>query len=202
MIGKLESMETKTYGIFFLKAAEQFSYPQNPMLCQNSNWAWKTVAMLPALAAETIMGPTLAHKYKHTHPRSSIRLKERKPKGNGADEVFETENRNVWTLWIKGVFLSTVHTIVSNILICVLFLRQNPTKSTQWHHLKPIFSAGSVSHYRDTELYSCLWSDGLHLRNEGDGTGIHAEEEQLKSGSLQMYSMKQKMQRLPLPGSI
>lgn len=56
MSGKLESMETKTYGIFFLKAAEQFSYPQIPMVCQNSNWAWKTVATLPALAAETIMG--------------------------------------------------------------------------------------------------------------------------------------------------
>lgn len=28
--------------------------------------------MLLALAAETIMGPTHAHKYKHTHPRSSI----------------------------------------------------------------------------------------------------------------------------------
>lgn len=56
MSGKLESMETKTYGIFFLKAVEQFSYPQIPMVCQNSNWAWKTVATLPALAVETIMG--------------------------------------------------------------------------------------------------------------------------------------------------
>lgn len=46
------------WNFFFLKAAEQFSYPQIPRLCQNSNWAWKTVAVLPALAVETIMGYT------------------------------------------------------------------------------------------------------------------------------------------------
>lgn len=119
MSGKLENMETKTYGFFFLKVAEQFSYPQIPKVCQNSNWAWKTVAMLPAVAAETIMG---LHKYKHAHPGSSIGPKERKPRGSGAGEGFETENSTVWTLSVKGVvFLSTAHTFVNNALICILF---------------------------------------------------------------------------------
>lgn len=67
MSGKLENMETKTYGFFFLKVAEQFSYPQIPKVCQNSNWAWKTVAMLPAVAVETIMGL-----HKHTNTSTHI----------------------------------------------------------------------------------------------------------------------------------
>jgi len=42
------------------------------MLCQNTNSVLKTIAILPALAVETIMGLTDAHKYKPTHPSSII----------------------------------------------------------------------------------------------------------------------------------
>lgn len=90
MSGKLESMETKIYGIFFLKAAEQFSYPQIPMLCQNSNWAWKTVATLPALAVETIMG---LHMHTNTSTPILGAASDLKKENQGEMELMNTGNR-------------------------------------------------------------------------------------------------------------
>ena len=106
--------------------------------------------------------------------------------------MFEIEYRNVWSLSIKVLFLSTVHSFLSNVLIYTLFLRQNVTGLT--YSLLPPFESHFQCWFCVTWYWQGLCSDGLGLSTSGheeDGTGIHAEEEHLKTAScLQMRSRK------------
>lgn len=123
--------------IFSLRLLSSFHTPKYECFAKIVTQFWKQQLYCLALVVETIVGLHM-HTDTSTHiltnsiilTEQALVVKKEYRVKNETNYAFEIEYRNVWTLSIKGLFLSTAHTFLSNALIYTLFLRLNPTELT------------------------------------------------------------------------